>query len=368
LPGTAAPAAPAAPDEERLAAIQKAMNELDEAVQQCWAVAATERFDIEGELAVLIDIAPPGAQASHVSVVRDTVRNPTLVACVQKLLAAYRFAPPLRGQAIQLPFKFRAPDGQNTIDRALVGWHGQPSGAGTVSVAVLLDESNTGNDAASMFEVAISPGASTGLRRTERAELWYFLDDAQVRSSRVKEVAAGDVMHVPAGGVREVRASASGHDARAVVVVMPGGREGVARAGALPTPEASLKDAPRPGVDPLPAVTSQLTFLRPSGAARQLKASPTTQNPSSGYVGAHVVALPAGDRTAEHLHPSDTELWYVLSGSGTLTVAGVELPVTSTSVVQIPNKTRHGFTATSDVRMLQILAHAAPAPRGKAQP
>jgi quercetin dioxygenase-like cupin family protein len=332
------------------------MNELDEAVQQCWAVAATERFDIEGELAVLIDIAPPGAPASHVSVVRDTVRNPTLVACVQKLLAAYRFAPPLRGQAIQLPFKFRAPDGQNTIDRALVGWHGQPSGGGTVSVAVLLDESNTGNDAASMFEVAISSGASTGLRRTERAELWYFLDDAQVRSLRVKQVSAGDVMHVPAGGVREVRASPSGRDVRAVVVVMPGGREGVARAGALPTPEASLKDA-----------TPQLTFLRPSGAARQLRTSPTTVNPSSGYAGAHVVALPAGDRTAEHLHPSDTELWYVLSGNGTLTVAGVELPVTSTSVVQIPNNTRHGFTATSDVRMLQILAHAGPEPRDKAQ-
>jgi quercetin dioxygenase-like cupin family protein len=333
------------------------MNELDEAVQQCWAVAATERFDIEGELTVLIDIAASGSQASQVSVVRDTVRNPTLVACVQKLLAAYQFAPPLRGQAIQLPFKFRAPDGQNTIDRALVTWRGQPSGAGTVSVAVLLDESNTGNDAASMFEVAISSGTSTGLRRTDRAEMWYFLDDARVRSPRLQEVLAGDVMHVPAGGVRAVDAPPGGRDVHAVVIVMPGGREGVARAGALPTPEASIKDA-----------TSQLTFLRPSGATHQLKPSPTVANPRLGYLGAHLVALPAGDRTAEHLHPNDTELWYVLSGNGTLIVAGVELPVTSTSVVQIPKNTRHAFTATSDVRLLQVLLHPGPASRDKAHP
>ena len=42
--------APAPTDDEKLAAIQKAMNELDEASQTCWAIAATDRFDIEGEL------------------------------------------------------------------------------------------------------------------------------------------------------------------------------------------------------------------------------------------------------------------------------------------------------------------------------
>ncbi|HEX2685490.1 MAG TPA: hypothetical protein VHN14_02670, partial [Kofleriaceae bacterium] len=78
--------------DERLAAIQKAMNELDEAAQQCWAAAATERFDIEGELSVQIDVAPGRSRAS---VVHDTVHNPRLVGCVVQLLAAYRWAPPL---------------------------------------------------------------------------------------------------------------------------------------------------------------------------------------------------------------------------------------------------------------------------------
>ena len=117
-PAAAASDAPRVPDpseDERLAAIQKAMNELRGASQECWAAAATERFDIEGELTFQIAISAGGAQASAV---HDTARNTRLTTCVGKLLSAYPWAPPLRGQTIQLPFKFRAPDGQ--IGRANV--------------------------------------------------------------------------------------------------------------------------------------------------------------------------------------------------------------------------------------------------------
>jgi quercetin dioxygenase-like cupin family protein len=200
------------------------MNELDKAAQQCWAVAATERFDIGGEIALRIDIAAPPAPASA-SVVRDTAHSPRLSACLVALMAGYRWAPPLYGQAIQLPFRFRAPDGQNTIDRALVAWNGQ----GGVSVAVLLDEASTGSAAASMFELAVAAGATTGLRRAERAE---------------------------------------------------------------------------------------------------------------------------------HVHAGEAELLYVLAGEGTLTVDGVALPVTATSVVQIPKNTRHAFVATSAFRAVQIFTPA----------
>ncbi|MEO8706669.1 MAG: hypothetical protein ABI867_41975, partial [Kofleriaceae bacterium] len=208
--GSAIVAAPAIPidapevtQEERLAAIQKAMNELDEAAQGCWAAAAVERFDIEGEIAATIDIA--GAGNAKVSVARDSTRTPKLTACLVQLLAKYPWAPPLHGQAIQLPFKFRAPkDGQNVIDRALVPWIGQ----GKLALALLLDEHNSGNAAASMVELAIAAGGSTGRRVAERAELWYFLNPARVDG---KPVAAGDMMFVPAQAARDVAAVADLH-------------------------------------------------------------------------------------------------------------------------------------------------------------
>ncbi len=350
-------AAPSAPGSElQLAAIQKAMNELDEAAQQCWAAAATERFDIEGEIALQIDVA---AERSLAQVVRDTAHNARLAACLVQLMGAYRWAPPLFGQTIQLPFRFRAPDGQNTVDRVLVAWNGQGEGQARVSVAVLLDENNTGNDAASMFELAIAQGGTTGVRRADRAELWYFLGAGEVSwpAGGRHPVVAGDMLYVPRGGARAI--SAPSGSLHAMVVMVPGGREGAARGGALPTPELPA------GAHPATPVVLPASRARTYGPAMIYADVAVIPDRS---LAASVLALPAGGRVAEHLHASETELLYVLAGGGTMTVNGVAMPVTATSVVQIPRNTRHGFVATSDVRAVQIFTPAGPEQRFKAHP
>lgn len=348
-----ADAAPASQDEQ-LAAIQKAMNELDEATQGCWAAAAVERFDIEGELTARIEI---GDGTAIVGLVQDTTRTPRLASCVIAVLTNYPWAPPLHGQTIQLPFKFRAPDGQNVIDRALVPWNGQAK----VSMAVLLDEHNSGNGAASMIEVAIAGGGTTTERSPDRAELWYFLGPASVRgmgAAKPVAVAAGDMMYLPKGGAREVLATSG--DVHAVLVMVPGGPEGSARAGALPTP-------------PVGAVRSALVGPRVLPAAKA-----KTYGPSAIYLerllvedaplSASVLSIKAGASVAEHVHAKETELLYILEGSGTMTVKGVAQAITPTSVVQIPPNTRHAFTATSAVRALQIYTPAGPEQRFKGTP
>jgi quercetin dioxygenase-like cupin family protein len=264
-------------------------------------------------------------------------------------MVGYRWAPPLYGQAIQLPFRFRAPDGQNTIDRALVAWAGQGGGQARVSVAVLLDEASTGSAAASMFELAVAAGGTTGLRRAERAELWYFLAAGRVSARDADSpVAAGDMMYVPRGGARAIAATAG--DLHAMVVVAPGGREGAARAGALPTPGLSPGD-PRPK----PAVILPASAARADGLA--LRYAGAAELPDRTFSAA-VVTVPAGAALAEHVHAGEAELLYVLAGEGTLTVDGVALPVTATSVVQIPKNTRHAFVATSAFRAVQIFTPA----------
>jgi quercetin dioxygenase-like cupin family protein len=343
-PVAAAADAPTPSDDEKLAAIQKAMNELDEAAQGCWAVAATERFDIAGELTVMVDIT---AEQATSEVTNDTARNPKLAACVAQLLAHYRWAPPLYGQTIQLPFKFDAPDGQSVIDRKLVEWKGQ----GKLSVAVLLDESNSGNPGASMFELAIAAGGSTGWRKADRAELWYFLGNAKVNK---RDVAAGDVVFVKAGEVREVSATTT--DVHAVIVVVPGMREGSARAGALPTPEA-------------PSAKSAAVIV-PASAAKTFGPATIFVEPATikaAPLSASVLALAAGANVPEHVHASETELLYVLEGSGTMTIAGQAVAVTPTSVIQIPPNTKHAFTAAANVRALQLYTPAGPEQRFKQQ-
>lgn len=347
---------PEASQDERLAAIQKAMNELDEAAQVCWAAAATQRFDIEGEVALQIEIKNV---VSNAYIVRDTARNRPLVTCLIDLLSRYRWAPPLYGQTIQLPFKFRAPDGQNTIDRRMVPWNGQGVVNARVSVAVLLDENNSGNDAASMFELAIAAGGSTGLRTADRAELWYFLGAGQVAwAGQAHAVAAGDMMYAPRGAARDV--AASGADLHAMIVMVPGGREGAARGGALPT--RLVPEGTRPASVPM---------LLPASGARTFGPATIYADVSvirDKVLAASILSLPANGEVADHVHAGETELLYVLAGSGTMTVNGVAMAIAPTSVVQIPKNTRHAFTAATDVRAVQIYTPGGPEQRFKLRP
>ena len=328
-------------EDEKLAAIQKAMNDLKTAVQQCWASAATERFDIEGDVSVQIDIA---ADKSKASIVHDTTRSPALTSCLVDLLQQWKYAPPLYGQSIQLPFKFSAPDGQSVIDRRLVPFAGQ----GAISVAVLLDENNTGNAAVSMFAVKIAGNGTTGPRTADRAELWYFQSPAQVDG---KPVAAGDMMFVPAHGAREVAAAQGPVDA--VLVVVPGGREGSARAGALPTPPLVSGGKPARPV------------MLPASAAKTYGPATIFLDDPKAPLAASILTLPKGTKVPEHVHAKETEALYDLAGAGTLTVAGTEIAVTSTSVVQIPPNTKHAFVASDDVRALQIYTPPGPEQRFK---
>lgn len=350
-----APPADAAPidtppisQEEKLAAIQKAMNELDEAAQTCWAAAATDRFDIEGELTFLVEIDAASAKAT---VVLDTARNVKLATCVTNVLGGYRWAPPLHGEAIQLPFRFRAPDGQSVIDRRLVEWHGQQN----IAIAVLLDENNTGNSAASLLEVAIEPRATTGMRVADRAELWYFHGEAEIKSRSVAgmktmRAAPGSMMFVARGTAREVTATQP--DMHAVVALVPGGREGTARAGALPTATA----------------TSGAGY--PELVAKGHKWGPATIFVDAASVkgtplAASILELAAGARVAEHVHATETEVLYILDGAGTLNIDGQDVAVVPTSVIQIPPNIKHAFTAELAVRAVQIYTPAGPEQRFK---
>ncbi len=348
-PDARLPDAPPASQDETLAAIQKAMNELDEALQGCWAAAATERFDIGGRLTLRVEVgAPAGTTAVAVE---DTLRSSRLTTCMLGVTTSYPFAPPLYGQSFQLPFQITAPDGQSVIDRAGVSWVGQSK----LAIAVLLDQANSNNKALSMFEIALEAGASTGLRKTERAELWYFLGPATISGTAV---VAGDMAYVKAGGARDVVAGRTA--VHAIVVATPGGKEGSARAGALPTREVGAVTSGLAG----PIVLAQpfKAYPRASGTVAVV-ADATSINDLA--LSASVLVLPAGTNIPEHTHGGETEALYILEGAGTMTVGGVALPFGPTSVIQVPPNVPHSVMLTADFRALQIYTPAGPEQRFK---
>ena len=186
------------------------------------------------------------------------------------------------------------------------------------------------------------------MRTATRAEVWMTLDGDVEISAPALQTTKLAFAYVPAGGAREIKAI--GTDAHLVVVVTPGGPEGTARAGALPTPElTTIRSAP---------VKPQLLDKPVHGKGHEIYLE-------TGPMSVALATIPNGTAIPEHVHAKETELLFFLAGSGTMRINGVTIPITETSVVQVPPNTKHAFTATSDVRALQIYTPPGPEQRWK---
>jgi quercetin dioxygenase-like cupin family protein len=354
IEGTDTGEEPSKPDQDdaRIAAIQQAMNTLAPVANQCWAAAAAGDFKVAGNVKMMITFDDAGRATAKPD--EDTTKNAILTDCLSKVLVAYAWpAGLMAGQAIELPFQFTAPAGQNTIDRRLVqvvSIKDQPA-----KVSVLLDAANTGNAAASMIEVDLDPGGALPPAPADRDEVWIFLDPASLTGSgKPRAAAALDAAYVPKGA--SVGATApDGAAARVVIVAVPGGDEHLLRDGehVQRTAAASKKTVE------LHPKAKATRYPRTGGATTIL-----IEN-APHVASAGILEADAGAKVPTHVHEHETELLYLLSGSGTMTVDGVDLSVGPTTVVQIPPNVPHSFVAAEAVTAIQLYTPPGPEQRFK---
>jgi quercetin dioxygenase-like cupin family protein len=348
------------PEELRIAAIERAMNQIAPAAHMCWAAGAADDYRLAGE--VRVQVTFDGKAKGKAAVTADTSRDPVLTDCLARVLEAYPWPSALAGEAVELPFAFRAPSGQNVIDRRFVPRKAQRG----AEIGVLLDARNTGNDRVSMLEVSLAAGAALPLARVDRDEAWYFLDGAELAGADGKPiaVAAGDVAYLATGSYRAVK-NPGAAPARWVIVAVPGGPEGTARAGALPT---TLPVGTPPRTAPGPVVTrlaDARRYPRTGGATTIYLEAPAAKGKPAPRLALSLLEIDAGVAVPAHRHAAETELLYLLRGGGTMTVGAVELPVTATSAVQIPPGIDHSFTATEATTAIQLYAPPGPEQRFK---
>ncbi len=346
-----------APLEERIAAIERGMNELAPVASQCWAAGAADDFRLAGDVRLLVAIAATAKATTHAEVVADSTGDDVLTRCLVTVAQAYGWAPPLRGQQIELPFHFTAPAMQNVVDRRFVPRKAQAG----ITVGVLLDQLNTGNPAASLLEVAFAPRAVSGPRELERTELWTFAGPATVTAvgGAPRAVVAGEVMLALPGTRLTVAAGADAVDV--MIALVPGGREGAARGGALPGPHASTAVRARPVQPVFVTAAKGKRYPRTGGATVMVIEPPLAK----GVVSMSTLSIDAGAKVPAHVHARETEVLYVRGGSGTMTIGGVAVPVTADSVIQIPAGVEHAFTATSETHAVQLYTPAGPEQRFK---
>lgn len=336
-----------APEDERIAAVELAMNELAPVANQCWALAASDDLHLAGMIRADIAISLGGAA---VAMVADEPGDAVLTECLTRVLEAYPWASPLHGQRIELPFRFTAPAMQNLIDRRMVAHRAQAG----LDVAVLLDQKNSGNPALALIEVRAARGV--GPRHPDRDELWWLTAPAIVVIGKTRVAAvAGDVVIAPRGAAFELQ-PVDGQPLAAVVAMVPGGALGVARAGALPELLASELPKKLPAVTVRAAATAK-RYPRTGGASTLLV--------EQGAASVGVLEADAGAAMPAHVHAKETEVLYVLAGGGTMTVGGVAIAVDANAVIQIPAGVEHAFTASAATRALQIYTPPGPEQRFK---
>jgi quercetin dioxygenase-like cupin family protein len=91
------------------------------------------------------------------------------------------------------------------------------------------------------------------------------------------------------------------------------------------------------------------------GRVLSIRATPT--NGTSSHMAVGISVLPSGYSTPPHEHEAE-ELATVLSGAGSITIDGVELPVGPGSVVLTPSRSVHLTTAGPDGPLVVLWVYA----------
>lgn len=370
IAGATADAAPAATDakeldeDTELALIGGAMTQLSPVANQCWAAGAVDDYQLAGTVTLDITPRPGGAK---VALAKDTTEDKVLIECLSTVTEKFHWPEELYGETIELPFEFHAPHGQFVIDRRLVPMVGQAG----VGVSVLLDQANSGNAAASMLEVQMKDGATVAMAKVDRHEVWYVTGgkgrvsgpgpNKTAKPYVGYDLATGTVIDVPAGAYREVAAANEGLSA--VVFLVPGQREGIARGGAMPGD--SLGEPPAKSLAPRAIAASKAKDYKADKRVVHMYLDSSAKGAAKD-VALSVLELDAGAAVPAHVHADETEMLYVMAGDGSMVIDGVTLPVTDTTVVQIPKGIEHQATVTTAMRAIQLYTPGGPEQRFKA--
>ena len=100
--------------------------------------------------------------------------------------------------------------------------------------------------------------------------------------------------------------------------------------------------------------------LLPASAAKTYGRATIFLDDRRAALSASILTVPKGARGPMHANAKETEALFVLAGSGTLTIGTTDVPVTATSVVQIPPNTQHAFAAIAELRAVQIYTPPGP--------
>lgn len=365
-------------DDLRLAAFAKVIQDTEGLRLDCWARAAADDYRLSGRVVLSVRLGP-GGMPTEVEVDSDDTGDAVLTECLAAAYRQHRWPPVFDpGTTVKAPLQFDVPSGQYTVFEGHVS--PRTLADGKLVVVPLLHAANTGNAAASMSLLTITGGFDVAPHRHTSAEILVVLEGQgtayDVRGpKRGVAVSAGDVLYIPAG---KDHAFVHTGDApfEALQVYAPGGPEGrflgLGSAGTTALTARELAKPPRKVAALRVRSENAVAPLPIAGGKGRVKlvfeASTARDGAGDGAAYVGTIGLDDGVAVPRHVHADSTELLYLRTGTGVMTVGSLDYPVSEGMAVQIPAGIEHSFIATSAVEAIQFYSPSGPEQRFKAAP
>lgn len=227
---------------------------------------------------------------------------------------------------------------------------------GAVTARIYLDQRVVSGGEASLTRLAIAAGTELPAHAHPGSlEVVYVLSgEAEVVHAKgATKVAAGDAMTIPAGAVHGVKAGPAGVEVLQMYLV--GGPEQRYRdpdaAGTVPAGQNAVEDGP-----PVKVVPGTSAPVRTSGGKEYhllVEEAPFGRKSCD----LDLIRRPAGQKADVHGHDGVSELIYVLSGTGRVTIDGKSWDVAAGAAYYTPEGSEMGLASTTALETLLLVVN-----------
>jgi quercetin dioxygenase-like cupin family protein len=365
----AGPAQPPASEAQRAAqVIERALQKHGTDVHRCFERSLADRLDIAGKLEIEVEVGPAGRVIAAKILPREQSVPLVLSACVQKAAMSWTVEGIEAGAKVVLPFSFQQQASQFVVkaedvpERVLgAGSPGKakpgPKRDAPFTVKVLADQTNVHVADISLTQLNIGPASRVAMHRHPRSAKVLYLLKGHARLLGPVGVAPvkldeGMVAFVPAGYPHVIENMGRQSTAVFLQAFAPPGPERVYRD---PTDVRGRQDfevirdsttavVPPEGNGHVVVVTANEVAAVPAlggkATARLLLDANATGSEAMTVM---LLEFPIGAEVPRHDHGRSTEILYVVTGEGKLTVGSEDYPFASESVLCLPAGQPHSI-------------------------
>jgi mannose-6-phosphate isomerase-like protein (cupin superfamily) len=386
-PAFAAPAGPArtrTPEQQEAQsaaeAIERALRKHGPDVHRCFERALADRLDAAGSVEVEVEVGAGGRVTAAKLEPRDSDAPPELAACVEAAARGWTIAGVEPGASVVLPFAFEGQLQQFVIKaadapvRTLAAAKGAPRGPFTVKV--LVDPVNARSADAALTLLNIGPASRVAMHRHPRSSKILYLLKGRARilgptGSPPIKADPGTAIFLPPGYPHVIENMGRQVEAVFLQAFAPPGPERAYRDPKNPEARADfevLRD-PRvkapPGSKPVVRTRDEaraLSIFGGKGRARILFDEKVTGSPAMAL---SVLEFSAGAELPRHEHQGSSEILYVLSGGGKMTVGSETTAFGPETALYVPPGQPHAahIGGGGPTEAIQIYAPAGPEQR-----